>query len=175
MYTKTKDGMKIWVPRRNANMFTYPHKLDTTVAGGVAATETPFQNIIREAQEEASLPEDLITKNIRAVGVLTYMSYFAGIPGGKEAYICPDIVYVYDLEVGPDVKPVPEDGEVKEFYLMSVDEIQEALSQGEFKTNSAVVMLDFFILHGIITSDNEKDYVEIMQRMHRRLPFPTAP
>ena len=58
---------------------------------------------------------------------------------------------------------------------MDVDEIQEALSRGEFKTNSAVVMLDFFIRHGIITSDNEKDYVEIMQRMHRRLPFPTAP
>ena len=113
MYTRTNEGMKVWVRRRNANMFTYPNKLDTTVAGGVAATETPLQNIIREAQEEASLTEDLITKNIRAVGVLTYMSYFAGIPGGKEPYICPDIVYVYDLEVGPDVKPVPEDGEVR--------------------------------------------------------------
>lgn len=175
MYTRTDEGMKIWVPRRNANMFTYPNKLDTTVAGGVAATETPFQNIIREAQEEASLPEDLITKNIRATGVLTYMSHFAGTPGGKEPYICPDIVYVFDLEVGPDIKPVPEDGEVKEFYLMDVNEIQEALSRGEFKTNSAVVMLDFFVRHGIITSENEKDYVEIVQRMHRRLPFPTAP
>ena len=175
MYTLTSAGMKIWVPRRNANMFTYPNKLDTTVAGGVAADETPLQNIIREAQEEASLPKDLIVKNIRATGVLTYMSYFAGTPGGKEPYICPDIVYVYDLEVGPEVTPVPEDGEVKEFYLMSADEIQEALKQGEFKTNSAVVMLDFFVRHGIITSDNEKDYVEIVQRMHRRLPFPTTP
>jgi 8-oxo-dGTP pyrophosphatase MutT (NUDIX family) len=174
MYTRTEEDLKVWVPRRNANMFTYPNKLDTTVAGGVAATETPLQNIVREAQEEASLPEDLITKSIRATGVLTYMSYFAGIPGGKEPYICPDIVYVFDLEVGRDVQPVPEDGEVKEFYLMGVEEIREALSRGEFKTNSAVVMLDFFIRHGIITGDNEKNYVEIMQRMHRRLPFPTA-
>ena len=175
MYTMTDDGMKIWVPRRNANMFTYPNKLDTTVAGGVAATETPLENIIREAQEEASLPENLIKNNIRATGVLTYMSYFSGIPNGKEPYICPDIVYVYDMEVGANVTPVPEDGEVKEFYLMGVNEIKEALSRAEFKTNSAVVMLDFFIRHGITTSDNEKDYVEIVQRMHRRLPFPTAP
>jgi hypothetical protein len=58
---------------------------------------------------------------------------------------------------------------------MRVDEVKEALSRAEFKTNSAVVMIDFFIRHGIITADNEKDYVEIVQRMHRRLPFPTVP
>jgi hypothetical protein len=32
-------------------------------------------------------------------------------------------------------------------------------------------MLDFFIRHGIISADNEEDFVEIRQRMHRRLPF----
>lgn len=176
MFTRSEtDEIKIWVPRRNAHMFTYPNKLDTTVAGGVAAAETPRQNIVREAREEASLAENLVTENVRAAGVLTYVSHFAGIPDGKEAYICPDIVYMFDLEVGADVKPVPEDGEVKEFYLMSVDEIRRALRRGEFKTNSAVVMLDFFVRHGVITSDSERDYVEIVQRMHRRLPFPTKP
>ena len=175
VYTKTKDGeMKIWVPRRNANMFTYPNKLDTTVAGGVAASETPLQNIIREAQEEASLPKDLVAPNVKSAGVLTYMSSFDGIPGGKETYVCPDIVYVYDLEVGRHVTPKPEDGEVKEFNLLSVEQVKEALSKDEFKTNSAVVMLDFFIRHGIITADNEPDYVEIVQRMHRTLPFRTT-
>jgi 8-oxo-dGTP pyrophosphatase MutT (NUDIX family) len=175
VYTITDEGMKIWVPRRSASMVTYPNKLDTTVAGGVAAFETPLQNIIREAQEEASLPEDLVTPDIKAAGVLTYMSSFAGVAGGKEAYVCPDIVYVYDLEVGWNVKLSPEDGEVNEFYLLSVEQIQESLRRGRFKTNSAVVMLDFFIRHGIITADNEDDYVEIVQRMHRQLPFPTAP
>lgn len=174
VYTKSKDGIEIWVPRRSANLFTYPNKLDTTVAGGVAAFETPLQNMIREAQEEASLPPDLVTQNIKATGVITYISSFAGIPDGKEAYVCPDIVYVYDLEVGRHVTPRPQDEEVKEFYLLSVEEIQESLRKGEFKTNSAVVMLDFFIRHGIITADNERDYVEIVQRMHRQLPFPTT-
>ena len=175
VYTLTGEGMKIWVPRRSANMVTYPNKLDTTVAGGVAAYETPLQNILREAQEEAALPADMVTEDIKAAGVLTYMSSFAGTPGGKEPYVCPDIVYVYDLEAGRTVKPMPGDDEVKEFYLLSVEEIQDSLRRGSFKPNSAVVMLDFFIRHGIITADNEDDYVEIVQRMHRKLPFPTAP
>ena len=175
VYTRTPDGMRIWVPRRSSNMFTYPNKLDTTVAGGVSADETPFQNIVREAEEEASLPADLINKNVHAAGVLTYFSYAIGVPGGKESHAVPDIVYVYDLEVGKDVVPSPKDEEVKEFYLMSVDEVKQALGKEDFKTNSAVVMLDFFIRHGIITADNEKDYVEIVTKMHRRLPFPTSP
>ncbi|KAK3707491.1 hypothetical protein LTR37_012133 [Vermiconidia calcicola] len=174
VYTMTEEGMRIWVPRRHPNMFTYPNKLDTTVAGGVSADESPAQNIIREAHEEASLPADLIEHGIRSTGVLTYMSQEKGTPDGKETYIVPDVIYVYDLEVGPDITPVPGDEEVKEFYLMSVDEVKDALSRGEFKTNSAVVMLDFFIRHGMITADNEKDYVDIVTRMHRRLPFPTS-
>ncbi len=34
VYTKTASGMKVWVPRRAPNLFTYPNCLDTTVAGG---------------------------------------------------------------------------------------------------------------------------------------------
>jgi hypothetical protein len=57
VYTNTPEGMKIWVPRRSPKLFTYPNCLDTTVAGGVAAGEGPFECIVREAAEEASLPE----------------------------------------------------------------------------------------------------------------------
>lgn len=175
VYTKTQTGeMKIWVPRRSPHMFTYPNKLDTTVAGGVPAHQSPFENIIQEADEEASLPADLIKRDVRAAGVLTYMSVFDAEANGNEGRVVGDTVFVYDLEVGRDVVPVPKDGEVKEFSLMSVGEVKEALARGEFKTNSAVVMIDFFVRHGIITAENEKDYVEIVTRMHRRLPFPTS-
>ena len=174
VYTKTEDGMRIWVPRRSAQMFTFPNKLDTTVAGGVPAHQTPFENIIQEADEEASLPADLIQRDVRAAGVLTYMSYENGATKGKESVVVPDIIYVFDMEVSLGIELIPKDGEVKEFNLVSVDEVKESLARGEFKTNSAMVMIDFFIRHGIITSDNEKDYVEIMARMHRRLPFPIS-
>jgi len=175
IYTNNPEGMKMWVPRRSPNLFTYPNCLDTTVAGGVAAGEGPFECIVREAEEEASMSEDLVRRNTVACGCLTYIGQHGDGDGGETGLLAPNIIYVYDLEVGPDVVCRQNDEEVKEFYLMTVEEVKEALFRGEFKTNSAVIMIDFFMRHGIITVENEKHYTEIMSRMHRRLPFPTAP
>ncbi|KKY21011.1 putative thiamin pyrophosphokinase-related protein [Phaeomoniella chlamydospora] len=176
VYTTESEDMRIWVPRRSGHLFTYPNMLDTTVAGGVAAHESPFENIVHEADEEASLPEELVRERARPCGVLTYMTQVGRSETFAESgLVHPDCIYVYDLEVNRSVIPKPRDEEVKEFYLMTVDEVKVALRRGEFKPNCALVMLDFFIRHGIITADNEKNYIEIIMRMHRRLPFPTAP
>jgi len=174
-YVQTPEGIKIWVPRRSANVFTYPNMLDTTVAGGVKATDTPFECIIAEADEEASLPADLVKRDARPCGVLTYLGRSDRGSGGEQGLLTPDITYAYDLELSSDIIPKPHDDEVKEFYLWDVATVKAALLRGEFKTNCALIMVDFFMRHGIITADNEKDYVEIAMRMHRRLPFPTAP
>lgn len=173
-YVRTPEGLKIWVPRRSASMPTYPSMLDSTVAGGVPASQTPFENIIQEANEEASLPADLVRRDIKSVGVLTYMSRTDKGARAEPGLIIPDMIYLYDIELSPTVIPKPHDTEVMEFYLMSVDEVKERMLNKEFKTNCSVVMIDFFIRHGIITNDNEKDFVEINMRMHRRLPFKTA-
>jgi len=174
-YTQTPTGMKIWVPRRSAQVKTYPNLLDTTVAGGVRAGESPFETIVHEADEEASLPADLVRRDAYSCGVLTYMSTTSKDFGGEHGLVIPDTVYIYDIELIEEVVPKPRDDEVKEFYLMSVDEVKKALAAAEFKTNCAVVMIDFFIRHGIITAENEKEFVEICMRMHRKLPFSTAP
>ena len=68
--------------------------------------------------------------------------------------------------------PKPNDDEVEEFYHWTVDEVRAALSRREFKPNCGLVMLDFLIRHGQITVGNEKDYIEIVARMHRLLEFP---
>ncbi|KAK6087435.1 NUDIX domain-containing protein [Seiridium cupressi] len=175
MYTRTESGeLKIWVPKRSSHMMTWPGKLDTTVAGGVRAEESPFECIIHEADEEASLPEDLVRKYVRPVGVITYVAESAAGSGGEFGLCVPDVLYCYDLDVGEHVVPKPQDNEVEGFYLMSVDEVKRALLREEFKTNCASVMIDFFIRHGIITEDNEPDYLEIVTRLHRPLPVPTS-
>jgi 8-oxo-dGTP pyrophosphatase MutT (NUDIX family) len=174
VYTRTAEGMKIWVPRRAPNLFTYPNMLDTTVAGGVKAEQSPWECIIQEADEEASLSESLVRSQARSSGVLTYLANTSHGDGGEHGLMVPDCLYVFDLEVAEDVVPKPRDGEVKEFYLWDVGRVKEALSQAEFKTNCAAVMIDFFIRHGIITNENERDYLEIMSRMHRKLPVPTS-
>ena len=86
----------------------------------------------------------------------------------------PECQYVYDLEVEPGLKPKPNDDEVQGFYLWSVEEVKRHLVMGEFKPNCALVLLDFFVRHGILTAENEKNYIEIVARLHRKLPFPTT-
>jgi hypothetical protein len=49
------------------------------------------------------------------------------------------------------------------------------MTRGEFKPSCAAVMMDFFVRHGFITAENEVDYVEIVSRLHRKLPFRASP
>ncbi|TVY59098.1 Uncharacterized protein LSUE1_G008520, partial [Lachnellula suecica] len=118
-YTNTPTGLKIWVPRRSPKLFTYPNCLDTTVAGGVTAGEGPPRSA-----EEASLPEQLVRENAKAVGCLSYISHKdgGGVKGeGEKGLFSPELIYVYDLELPADVLCRQCDDEVKEFYLMDVE------------------------------------------------------
>lgn len=174
-YVRTSAGIKIWVARQSPTISTYPNKLDSTVAGGVTAGTTLFETIIREAGEEASFSADFTQKNILSTGVLTYMTLLEESQGTAGGLVKPDMVYVYDMEVAENIIPKPHDDEVKDFYLMTPDDVKEALMKKEFKTNSAAVMIDFFIRHGFITADDERDYTEMSMHLHRTLPFATAP
>lgn len=85
----------------------------------------------------------------------------------------PECQLVYDLEVSESVIPKPGDNEAEDFRLLTVAEVQKAMADGEFKPNCTLVLLDFFVRHGILTVENEPDYIEIVSRIHRRLEFPT--
>jgi hypothetical protein len=71
-----------------------------------------------------------------------------------------------------DIIPKPNDSEVECFYLWTVEEVQRNMAMGAFKPNTTLLMLDFFIRHGILTPENEKDFDEIKIRLHRPLDFP---
>lgn len=174
VYVNTLQGMKIWVPRRARNKQTYGGMLDNTVAGGLSTGEKPFDCIVREAAEEASFSEQLVRSNAKACGTVSYFLIRDTRAGGEAGLMQPECQYVFDMEVGAEVIPKPGDNEVDDFYLWSVDEVKSALAEGEFKPNCAAVLLDFFIRHGILTAEIEKDYMEIVSRLHRKLPFPTS-
>lgn len=174
-YVKQQDGgMKIWVPRRAKSKQTFGGMLDNTVAGGLSTGESPFECLVREAAEEASFSENLIRSNAKACGTISYFYVRDERAGGETGLLQPEVEYVYDMEIGSNVVPKPADGEVEEFYLWTAEEVQKALSEGQFKPNCAVVLLDFFVRHGILNSENEEHLTEIIARIHRKLPFPTA-
>lgn len=176
--TKGSDptGMLFWIPRRSKNKQTFPSMLDNTVAGGISSGETPLETLVREAVEEASLPEELVRKRVRAAGTVTYVHVRDRRAGGETGLDQPECQYVYDLELDPEehVIPRPNDDEVESFSLWSLAEVKKALARGEFKPNCAFVLIDFFVRHGILTAETEPDYHEIVTRLHRKLDYPMA-
>ena len=174
VYTRTERGLQFWVPRRSATKSTYPNMLDQAVAGGVARGETPLECIAREAGEEAGLLPEMVREQAVSAGTVTWFNVSDDKAGGERGLMNPGILYVYDLEVGKDIVLGPTEDDIESSKLMETYEVMTALRKGEFKPSCAMVMLDFFIRHGIITNQNERDYDEISQRLHRRLPFKTA-
>ncbi|KAJ5279323.1 thiamine pyrophosphokinase-related protein [Penicillium angulare] len=173
-YVQDASGLKFWIPRRAKNKQTYPSMLDNTVAGGMCTNEKPFECIVREAMEEASLPESTIRSAIRPVGCVTYSHIRDARAGGETGLSQPEVEYVYDLKLEPTVIPKPGDNEVEEFNLLTVQEVQDALANGEFKPNCSVVIIDFFVRHGLLTPENDSNYLDILSRLHRRLEYPLA-
>jgi 8-oxo-dGTP pyrophosphatase MutT (NUDIX family) len=172
-YTYKEGELKIWTPRRARTKQTYGGLLDNAVAGGIASGESPWESLVRECGEEASLAEDLVRNKAKAAGTVTYHHVRGKKAGGETGLLQPEVQYVYDLELPGDVIPKPGDDEVEEFYLWGVEEVKAAMAKGEFKPNCALVVLDFFIRRGILTTETENDFIEIVSRLHRRLEFPT--
>lgn len=169
---KATHGIKLWVPKRSKKKNAWPGLFDNTVAGGLMTDENPFECVIRESEEEASLPEHIVRERAESQGTVRYIYMTDSRPGIGDGYIYPECQWVYDIELPEDVIPEPNDGEVESFRLFSVEEVREQLARGRWKPNCAVIILDFFIRHGILTPNNEPYFDEIYARLRRRMPFP---
>ena len=83
------DGWHLWIGKRAADKKLDPGKLDNLVGGGVAAGHTPLQTLVKEAEEEASLPRELAA-GATQVG---RFAYNMERPEGLRR----DVVFAYDL------------------------------------------------------------------------------
>ncbi|KAL2073555.1 hypothetical protein VTL71DRAFT_10881 [Oculimacula yallundae] len=165
---KTTGEIRIWVPTRSKFTAAYPGMLDSSVAGGVPVGMEPFECLVKEAAEEASLDTDLTRRCAKSVGCVSEFC------DKKDGQLEPSIKYVYDMEIEEGLEPRPGDSEVQGFQLMTVDEVKKSVLGEMYKPMSAMVIIDFFIRHGILNVSNEKDLAEIVARTHRLLPFPTS-
>jgi 8-oxo-dGTP pyrophosphatase MutT (NUDIX family) len=154
---ETPTGPHLWVARRAADKKLDPGKLDHLVAGGVPAGLTPFQTLLKEAEEEASLPADL-TSHARPVA---RFAYNMERPEGLRR----DIIHAYDLLLPASFTPQPADGEVESFLLMPLPEILDILATtDDFKFNVAVVVIDLLIRHGLITGSDAATLRQALDR-----------
>ncbi|TIB40348.1 hypothetical protein E3P86_00714 [Wallemia ichthyophaga] len=155
---------KLWIPRRSPTKQTYPAMLDNTVAGGIAFGDSVLHTVIKECQEEANLPSEIIHSSLKSTGVVTYFYMKQGL------FAQPEIQFVFDLKVDQHVTPTPNDGEVQSFSCISVDQAIANIHDRQFKPNCALVLIDFFVRHGFISPDID-EYIELTQNMHRQLPL----
>ncbi|GAA5911622.1 hypothetical protein JCM8208_005694 [Rhodotorula glutinis] len=175
-YVEEGETFKLWVPRRSATKPTWPSMLDNTVAGGITAGDSPRMSIIRECAEEASLSPAFVASRIKQAGVLTYHYRTAA------GFLQPEVQYVYDLRLpapgsadaaeGTQPSTNPADGEVESFELLSLDETVRRMCDGEFKPNCALVLIDFFMRHGLLTCESDTRFLEIAARLRKPLGLP---
>jgi hypothetical protein len=159
---RKSDGLHIWVPRRSYAKPTFPGELDNTVAGGQPAAIGIFENLVKECAEEAAIPRSL-AERATAVGFIAYWNQ-----SGPQ--LKPDVMTCFDLELPPDFLPLAHDGEVHAFELWPVERVYQTVRDtDEFKYNCNLVLIDFFVRHGLMSSD-DPDFFAILEGLHRTQP-----
>ncbi|KAH9807445.1 NUDIX hydrolase domain-like protein [Melampsora americana] len=167
-YVIKEDQYHFWIPRRSPTKQTYPSMLDNTVGGGITSGESARQTIIRECFEEASLPEEIVLKGLKSTGLISY------VHKNSDGWVSPEVQYIYDLELSSNVIPKSNDGESIDYTLMSFDQIKLSLLKftHQWKPNCGIVLIDFFIRHGLIDDENEMNFLQISLKLKEHIPLP---
>ncbi len=137
------DGLHLWVGRRAMDKKLDPGKLDHIVAGGVSAGLTPAETLVKEAGEEAGMPEGLARSALRR----SVITYAAERPEGLRR----DRLHCYDLVLPASFEPSPVDGEVIAFELWPIRRVLDAVRDTDaFKFNVNLVLIDLFLRLGLV-------------------------
>jgi len=148
-------GLKLWVAKRSPNKQTAPGKLDHLVAGGQPMGLTLLDNLVKEAAEEASLPEAL-ARRARPVGFVSYVTE-------RSEGLRSDICFCFDIELPGSFEPRNTDGEIESFSLWPIERVRSVLAEtDDFKFNVALVNIDFLVRRGYLSPD-EPGYVDLVE------------
>lgn len=109
-------------------------------------------------------------ENIRSAGLLTFSNR------SPKGWILPGFYYLYDLQLPSDRTIAPKtnvvDGEVESFELMDMEVVLGCLLDGQFKSSSALAVIDFMIRHSFITEDSDLMFSTILTSLRTRFDLP---
>eukprot|EP01038_Epipyxis_sp_PR26KG_P007726 gene7726-10499_t len=148
----------LWVAKRSRTKSTWPGMLDHVVAGGQPHGIGLYENVMKECEEEASIPPT-ISIHAKAVGAISYNSL------DENRNLKRDSLFCFDLELPKDFFPKPLDGEVESFELKEMRWVLEKVIEADpvmgYKPNCNLVLIDFFIRNGIISPESPR-YLELL-------------
>lgn len=154
-----EDGeLFMWIGRRSPDRQIAPNKFDQLIAGGRSAFHSVRETVIKEAEEEAGIQHDVAARAI-PVGMLSYCTRQA--EGLRR-----DVLYLHDLELPVGYIPTNRDGEIAAFELWPIARVVECVREtDDFKFNCALVVIDFLVRHGVLTPDDEPDYLTLARNL----------
>ena len=160
-YVRRGDALCLWVGRRSPSKQVAPNKLDNLVAGGIGNGHGVEATLLKEGDEEASIPKSLLKHAVSAGAVSYRMETRLGIRD--------DVLFVYDLELAADFVPKNRDGEIVDFELMPASAVLERIrTTSDFKFNVILVILDFAVRRGLLRPD-DPEYLDVAIGLHRPL------
>lgn len=152
------DGIYIWVAVRSRSKPFWPGMLDQIVAGGQPCGLSPQENVIKESQEEADIPEE-VAATATYEGIINYCH-------ASDRGIHNDGQFIYDLWLAEDFIPRNTDGEVESFKLIPIEEMARLVNEtDQFKDNCNLINIDLLLRLGLIDSSHP-DYQAIRTQLY---------
>ena len=160
-YLRQGNKLCLWIGRRSPDKQVAPNKLDNLVAGGIGNGHGVDGTLLKEGEEEASIPRSLLNHAISVSAISYRMETKLGIRD--------DVLFVYDLEMPADFVPQNRDGEIVHFELMPASAVLDQIrTTSDFKFNVNLVILDFAVRHGLLRPD-DPEYLDVATGLHRPL------
>jgi len=126
------------------------------VGGRIAAGLSVDETLRKEAWEEAGIAPALLA-GLNCLGAVR-VEY--SVPEGLHR----EILFVHDLWLPEDFKPVNQDGEVAEIRLLPVEEVMMDLLTGDFTLDAAVVTIDGLLRLGAVLPEDSQ-YLDLLRLM----------
>ncbi len=143
-----------WIARRSASRPVDPGRLDNLVGGRIAAGFTVDETLRKEAWEEAGIPPALLA-GLNCTGAIR-VEY--SVPEGLHR----EILFVHDLWLPDDFKPVNQDGESEDIRNLALEEVVQDLLAGDFTLDAGAVMVDGLLRQGAIPPEDPQ-YLDLLR------------
>lgn len=152
----------MWIGRRSKDKDTFGGMLDHIVAGGQPAGLGLLENVLKECEEEAGIPEDIARAGLRPAGAISYERW-----DSRGSKVSRAVIFNFDLYLPPDFVPKPIDGEVEEFFLWTIAQTKAAISADctdPIKPNCYAVIIDYLIRMGHVSPD-VPGYLDVLREL----------
>lgn len=145
LFVSTTGETRFWIARRSPQKSVDPNKLDNMVGGGISSGESVVTALVREAFEEAGLPE----KMLRDLPQHSLQYGQRKVANGVHR----EYLHIFDLLLPEEVLPQNQDGEVAGFQLMTPNQVVDAALAKDFMNDALLATLDMLWRLGYISAD----------------------